>query len=51
MRDSSCTGSQIGSPKMTAEAEVTATPMKANSVIVVGRPRNCPHTCARWLRA
>ena len=50
-RESSTTGSQIGSPKMTTEAEVTATPMNENSVIVVGRPRSWPHTCAFWSRA
>src|SRR5207249_817732 len=36
------TGSQIGSPKITTEAEVTATPIKEYSVIVVGRPRVWP---------
>ena len=46
--DSSLTGSQIASPKITAEAEVTATPMKANRVIVGGSPRNWPRTCACW---
>ena len=46
-RDRSWTGSQIGSPKITADADVTATPMNANSVMVVGRPRNWPQTCAR----
>ena len=29
-------------------ADVTATPMKANSVMVVGRPLSWPSTCARW---
>src|ERR671913_475769 len=36
---------------MTTEAEVTATPMNEKSVIVVGRPRSWPHTCAFWSRA
>ncbi len=46
--ESSFTGSQIASPKITAEADVTATPMKAKSVIVGGNPRNCPTICAFW---
>ncbi len=37
-RDSRTTGSQIASPKMSTEAEVTATPMNEKSVIVVGNP-------------
>ena len=50
-RESSATGSQTVSPKMMAEAEVTATPMNANRVMVGGSPRNCPQTCAFWSRA
>ena len=45
------TGSQIGSPKRTMVALVTATPMNANAVIVVGRPRAWPSIWERWLRA
>ena len=45
------TGSHIASPKMTMVALVTATPIKANRAIVVGRPAACPTTCARWLFA
>src|SRR5205085_10949336 len=41
-RLSSWTGSQIAAPKITTVAEVTATPMKEYSVIVVGRPIACP---------
>jgi hypothetical protein len=37
MRAMSTTGSQIASPKTTVVALVTATPMKANAVIVAGR--------------
>src|SRR6266508_4486083 len=44
----STTGSQIGSPKTTSEADVTATPMNAYRVIVVGRPRVWPRICAFW---
>src|SRR5208337_2703177 len=46
-RPSSTTGSQMGRPKITADAEVTATPMKEYSVIAVGNPRACPTICAR----
>ena len=38
IRLTSTTGSQIACPKMTIVALVTATPMKANAVIVVGKP-------------
>jgi predicted RND superfamily exporter protein len=41
------TGSQIGSPNTTMVAAVTATPMKANAVMVVGRPSACPSICER----
>jgi hypothetical protein len=41
-------GSQIGSPKITVVALVTATPMNAKSVIVVGRPSAWPSTWSRW---
>ena len=51
MRLTSTTGSQIGSPKITIVALVTATPMNANAVIVVGRPSAWPSTCERWLFA
>jgi hypothetical protein len=47
----STTGSQIASPNTTIVALVTATPMKANAVIVVGRPRAWPSIWLRWLRA
>src|SRR5687768_16842061 len=45
------TGSQTASPKMRIVALVTATPMKAKAVIVVGRPRACPSACDRCDRA
>src|ERR1019366_6593741 len=45
------TGSQIACPKIIAVAEVTATPMKEYSVMVVGKPNTWPRTCERWLRA
>ena len=51
IRAISTTGSQIASPKTTIVALVTATPMNANSVIVVGSPIAWPSTCERWLRA
>src|SRR5512141_2986867 len=51
MRLTSTTGSQIASPKITMVAQVTATPMKAKSVIVVGRPSACPSTWERWFFA
>ena len=35
----STVGSQMASPKMVTVALVTATPMNANSVMVVGSPR------------
>ena len=41
------TGSQMASPKIMTVALVTATPIKANRVIVLGKPDNCPTTCAR----
>ena len=44
-------GSQMGSPKMTVVALVTATPMNANSVMVVGNPIAWPSTWSRWLFA
>ena len=44
-------GFQIVSPKITAVALVTATPMNANRVIVVGRPIAWPRTWSRWLCA
>src|SRR5437899_2657961 len=43
---SSTTGSQIGAPNSTADAEVTATPINAYSVIAVGNPSACPTICA-----
>src|SRR6516164_5869009 len=46
-RPSSTTGSQMASPKITADAEVTATPMKEYSVIALGSPSACPTICAR----
>ena len=49
IRLTSTTGSQIGSPKIMIVALVTATPMNAKSVIVVGRPSACPSTCDRWI--
>jgi len=36
----------MGWPKITAEAEVTATPMKEYSVMAAGSPRAWPHICA-----
>ena len=51
MRLTSATGSHTGSPKITIVALVTATPMKANAVIVVGSPSAWPTACERWLRA
>ena len=51
IRVMSTTGSQIGSPNSTTVALVTATPMNANAVIVVGSPSACPSACDRWLRA
>ena len=50
-RPSSTTGSQIASPKITTEAEVTATPMKEYSVMAVGSPSAWPNICARCERA
>ena len=47
----SSTGSQIASPKIMMVALVTATPRKANNVMVLGRPDNWPTTWARWLLA
>ena len=41
----------MASPNITIVALVTATPMNANAVIVVGRPSAWPSTCERWLRA
>ncbi len=38
IRLTSTTGSQIASPNITIVALVTATPMNANAVIVVGSP-------------
>ena len=38
----SCTGSQIADSKMTTVAEVTATPMNAYKVIVVGKASAWP---------
>ena len=38
IRPSSTTGSGIASPKITTVADVTATPIKANRVMKVGRP-------------
>jgi hypothetical protein len=51
MRAMSATGSQMGSPNTTIVALVTATPMNAKSVIVVGSPRAWPIACERWLFA
>ena len=51
MRAISATGSQIASPNTTIVALVTATPMNANAVIVVGRPSAWPSACDRWLCA
>ena len=51
IRAINATGSQIASPNTTIVALVTATPMNANIVIVVGSPSACPSTCDRWLRA
>jgi hypothetical protein len=50
MRAMSTTGSQIGSPKTTIVALVTATPMNANAVMVVGRPSAWPSICERCAR-
>ena len=36
---------------MTIVALVTATPMNAKAVIVVGNPSACPSACERWLFA
>ena len=47
----STTGSQMGSPKIPMVALVTATPMKANAVIVVGSPSACPSIWDRWFFA
>ena len=47
----STTGSHSGLPKITIVALVTATPMKANAVIVVGNPIAWPSICDFWLRA
>ena len=41
----------MASPKTTMVALVTATPMKANSVIVARSPSAWPSACERWLRA
>ena len=41
----------MASPKTTIVALVTATPMKANAVIVGGSPSAWPSTCDRWLFA
>src|SRR5215470_2016962 len=43
---SNTTGSQMGSPNKTADADVTATPMNEYSVIAVGNPMACPAICA-----
>jgi hypothetical protein len=51
IRLTSTTGSQIAWPKITMVALVTATPMNANAVIVVGSPSACPRICERWLFA
>ena len=51
IRAISTTGSQIASPKITIVALVTATPMNANAVIVVGRPSAWPSIWERWLLA
>jgi hypothetical protein len=51
MRAMSCTGSQTASPKTTMVALVTATPMKAKAVMVVGRPSACPSAWLFWLFA
>jgi hypothetical protein len=51
IRAISATGSHTASPKMTIVALVTATPMNANAVIVVGRPSAWPSACDRWLWA
>src|SRR5438105_15539665 len=45
------TGSQIASPKMTTDAEVTATPINEYSVIVSGRPSACPSAWSLGERA
>jgi hypothetical protein len=50
-RPSSATGSQIASPKITTEAEVTATPMNEYRVMAVGNPSACPNICALCERA
>ncbi len=44
-------GFQIASPYRITVALVTATPMKANSGIVLSRPRACPRIWAFWLFA
>src|SRR5258708_5823078 len=41
------TGYKMASPKITADADVTATPMNAYSVIAIGNPSACPTICAR----
>src|SRR5919202_2176447 len=51
MRAMSWTGSQIGSPKTTTVAAVTAIPTKLKAVMLVGSPTAWPTTCARWLVA
>ena len=47
----SSVGSQMVRPKMSGVALVTATPMKANSVMVAGRPMACPRIWSFWLLA
>jgi hypothetical protein len=51
MRVTSSIGSQMALPKTTMVALVTATPMNANAVMVVGRPRAWPVAWERWLFA
>jgi hypothetical protein len=38
-------------PKITIVALVTATPMNAKAVIVVGSPSAWPNACDRWFLA
>ncbi len=49
-RPTSCTGSQIDSPKMIAVALVINTPIAANNDIVAGSATTWPMICSRWLR-
>src|SRR5260370_7971113 len=41
-RPSSTTGSQIGSPKISTDADVPATPTKADNALLVGTPSTSP---------